>query len=110
MILDSAGNAVASLESEPTARATLHAMVKLEPEAADHLVLLAYDDDGMPVGEARTVYDVPPAVTVEPSDFVVERSTASVIRRVSREQRRYVRGVAPIVELRVFKSTRDVAV
>jgi hypothetical protein len=107
-ILDSAGNALASFaDDELAARATLHAMVAVEPEAADHVALLAYGDDGMPIGEAMTVYDIPPAVIVAESDFVQAHMTASLVRRVSRHQRRYLRGLAPIAELRVFESTPE---
>jgi hypothetical protein len=60
LILDSAGNAVASFEDEVAARATIHAIVAVEPEAAQHLALLAYDEDGQPVGEAVSAMDVPP--------------------------------------------------
>ena len=35
MILDNAGNAIASFDDEMTARATIHAIVRIEPEAAD---------------------------------------------------------------------------
>lgn len=80
MILDSAGNAVASYEDDLTARAVLHATVAVEPEAADHLVLLAYDDDGMPVGDALTVFDVQPGFVVEPSPFEQVRETQALIR------------------------------
>jgi hypothetical protein len=107
-ILDSAGNTLASFaDDELAARATLHAMVAVEPEAADHVALLAYGDDGLPIGEAMSVYDVPPAVSVQPSDFLQERMTASLVRRVTRGQKRYLRGLAPIAELRVFESTRE---
>jgi len=102
-ILDSAGNALASFgDDELAARATLHAMVAVEPDAADHVALLAYDEDGMPVGEAMSVYDLPPAVTVLPSGFVLTRVTAAIVRRVAPDQKRYVRGYVPIAELRVF--------
>jgi len=73
-------------------------MVQVEPEAAEHLVLLAYDDDGLAVGEAQTVYDVPLPVTVQPSPFVLNRSVSiSVIRHVSKAQRHYAPGyVGPL--------------
>jgi hypothetical protein len=90
MILDSAGNALASFNDETTARATLHAIAAVEPEAAEHVVLLAYDDEGMPIGEALTVLDCPPAVTIEPSSFVQGSQTRALVRRVSRAQTRYV--------------------
>jgi hypothetical protein len=78
-ILDSAGNLVVSYEDELLARAVFHAIVAVESDAAEHLVLLAYDDDGMPVGDARTIVDVPPAFDVEPSPYAqVEATTATV--------------------------------
>lgn len=90
MILDTAGNAVASSDDETTARATLHAIVAVEPEAAEYLVLLAYDDDGQPLGDAKTFFDVPPAVEVVASDcasqFVMQPLTDRLIRNVLREK------------------------
>jgi hypothetical protein len=95
MILDSAGNAVASFDDETTARATLYAIVEVEPEAADHLVLLTYDDDGMPVGDAKTYVDVPPAVEVRQSEFVLEPLTDALVKAVRRKQTTYVGHVLP---------------
>ena len=74
-ILDSAGNTVASFDDALAARASLHAMVAVEPEAAEHLALLTYDDDGIPVGEALTVFDVQPGVEFEPSFFIQDQVT-----------------------------------
>lgn len=68
LILDSAGNAVACFEDEVKARATVHAIVAVEPEAADSLVLLAYDEDGLPVGNAVRAVDVPPAFEITTQD------------------------------------------
>jgi hypothetical protein len=96
MILDSAGNALASFEDELTARATLHAIAAVDPDAAEHVALLAYDDAGMPVGDALTVVDCDPPVSVEPSLFVSVRTTEALIRRVSRDQKRYVPLSLPI--------------
>jgi hypothetical protein len=89
VILDSAGNAVASFHDDATARATLYAIVEVEPDAADHLVLLAYDDEGMPVGEAKMYVDVPPAVDVRPSQFV-QPLTEALFKAVRQKQTRYV--------------------
>jgi hypothetical protein len=55
VILDSTGNLVESFDDENAARAALERMVHDEPEAADHLALLTYDEHGEPVGEAVTV-------------------------------------------------------
>jgi hypothetical protein len=86
MILDSTGSAIASFDDETAARATLRAIVAHEPEAADHVVLIAYDDDGRPQGEAATYEDLPPAATIEHSECVL----ASYSRPFSRPDRRVV--------------------
>ena len=78
MILDNSGSAVASFADELLAHATMHAIVAVEPDAADHVVLLAYGDDGMPVGEAATVWEIPAPFTVEPSQFVQSSRTRTV--------------------------------
>ena len=57
MILDSAGNALASFQDEETAHATLYAMSQVEPLAAEDVALIAYGDDGLPVGEAMFIAD-----------------------------------------------------
>jgi hypothetical protein len=97
MIIDSAGNTLASFEDELDARAALHAMVAVEPEAAEHVVLLAYNEEGMPVGEAVAAFDCPPPVTVEPSTFLIARLTEAIVRRVSKDQTQYVNMSAPAV-------------
>jgi hypothetical protein len=55
VILDSTGNLVESFDDESSARAALERIVHDEPEAADHLALLTYDEHGEPVGEAITM-------------------------------------------------------
>jgi hypothetical protein len=90
MIFDRSGSAVASFSDELLARATAHAIVAVEPEAADDLVLLAYDDDGMPAGEPVSYWEIPPPVRVAPSDFVYGVLTAALAPRVSRIRSRYV--------------------
>jgi hypothetical protein len=55
MILDSAGNAVDTFDDLRAALDALEQLVEAEPEAAEHLVLLSYDAEGNPVGEALTV-------------------------------------------------------
>lgn len=90
MIFDSAGNALASFDDEGRAHATLYSILRIEPDAAEHVALLAYDDDGMPVGDALTVFDVPPPVSVEPSQFLqAPRLTAPVGWQFSRTQNRF---------------------
>lgn len=71
MILDSAGNALASFQDEETAHATLYAMSQVEPLAAEDVALIAYGDDGLPVGEAMFIADAPLPVTFEDSVFVL---------------------------------------
>ena len=90
MIMDSAGNAVASYDDDLTACAVMHAIVAIEPDAADHLVLLAYDEDGMPVGDARTIVDVPSGVVVEPSPFVQVLITQTLLREPLRARTRFL--------------------
>lgn len=90
MILDSAGNALDSFDDELTAHATLHSMIRFEPDAADDVFLLAYDDDGMPVGEALSVFDVPAPVFVEPSPFLEPaRLTTGLVRTRKLAQTRF---------------------
>jgi hypothetical protein len=108
MILDSFGNALASFDDDATARATLHAMVAVEPDSAEHVVLLDYDDEGMPVGEAKTVFDVPLAVTVEPSEYLISVVTKAAVRGGIRRQTMYF-GFVPARE-RAHVATSPVAV
>ncbi len=96
MILDSGGNALASFTDETTARATLHAIVRVDPDAADYVVLLAYGDDGMPVGDAMGAIDVPPTFSVEPSEFLLPRLTDALVRRIPRSSTRYVGTTLPL--------------
>ena len=106
MILDDAGNALASFSDEVTAHATLHAIVAVEPDAAEHVVLLAYDDDGMPIGDALSVWDVPMAVTIQPSDFVQSQQTEARVKQSSRRQTRYVGGMMSEWQVRWDKQAR----
>lgn len=55
VILDSSGNLIESFDQEPEARAVPDQIVREEPEAAEHVALLAYDDHGEPVGDAITI-------------------------------------------------------
>src|SRR5436309_724655 len=88
MIFDDAWDAVASFDREESAFATLHAIVTVEPDAADHLTIVIYDEEGMPVGDALTIEDVPSPVTVGGSDLVVE--TLSRVAWHAHAQTRYV--------------------
>ncbi len=60
-IFDSTGNLVESFEDEQSARTALDRIVDAEPEAAEHVALFVYGDDGMPIGDpifARAVSGV----------------------------------------------------
>jgi len=50
-IFDSTGNLVESFEDEQSAREALDRIIDGEPEAAEHVALFVYDDDGTPVGD-----------------------------------------------------------
>jgi hypothetical protein len=50
-IFDSTGNLVESFADERSAREALDRIVDGEPEAAEHVALFVYGDDGMPVGD-----------------------------------------------------------
>jgi hypothetical protein len=50
-ILDSAGDLIESFDSEDEARRVLERIARDEPEAADEVVLMGFDESGMPVGE-----------------------------------------------------------
>jgi hypothetical protein len=60
-IFDSTGNLVESFEDEQAARKALNRIVDAEPEAAEHVAMFIYGEDGMPVGDpifARAVSGV----------------------------------------------------
>lgn len=80
MILDSSGNAIASYTDAVSARAALRSIVEQEPEAADHVLLIAYNEQGEPVGEAMMVSDLPPNTTaVDASPFIMIGVSQAVI-------------------------------
>lgn len=58
MLLDGTGNAIDTYDDEVAAHAALRALVEAEPAARDEVVLLAYDGEGMPVGDAITFEDL----------------------------------------------------
>ena len=98
MILDSAGNALAAFDDQLLARAVLHSMVAIEPEAAEHVAMLSYDDEGMPVGEAVMAIDVPAPVALADSTFVVSQITSGLLREPQRARTQYVpASMAPLV-------------
>ncbi|MEX2197080.1 MAG: hypothetical protein WD844_17545 [Thermoleophilaceae bacterium] len=55
VLMDSTGNLIDSYDREEEAHAALNRIVHEEPEAADHVALLTYDDEGNPVGQAVTI-------------------------------------------------------
>jgi len=59
MLLDELGNAFSSFDDEVSAHAAFRSLAADEPEAADRALLLAYNDDGRPSGEAVTFDDLP---------------------------------------------------
>jgi hypothetical protein len=46
MLFDDAGNAINSYDNEDTAKQALRAMVRREPEAAERILLISYDENG----------------------------------------------------------------
>jgi hypothetical protein len=50
-IFDSTGNLIESLRTSGPAREALDRIIDAEPEAAGHVALFVYGDDGMPVGD-----------------------------------------------------------
>jgi hypothetical protein len=59
MIFDSTGNAVAAFDGEVEAHAALRSIVDGEPEVADDLLLMMYDDAGSQIGDAVMYSDLP---------------------------------------------------
>lgn len=59
MLLDETGNAIAAYNDDVSAHAAMRSLAEAEPEAADLIVLVRYDDEGHPIGEAVTVEDLP---------------------------------------------------
>ncbi len=71
MIMDEAMNAVDSFDSRVEAARALEAIVADDPAAADSLLLLAYDDDGNPVGEAVMAHVIAPATSTMPGSRLI---------------------------------------
>jgi hypothetical protein len=84
MIMDSAGNAVESFESDSDATRALLEMAESDERAAKHLALLAFDGDGNVVGDPLTVADLrPEAATtlVMSGDVWITRGALTVLSR-----------------------------
>jgi hypothetical protein len=51
VLLSSTGNLIDPYEEIADARAALQRIIDAEPDAAEDVALMAYGDDGMPVGD-----------------------------------------------------------
>jgi hypothetical protein len=58
VILDSTANLVESFDDEQEARLALEKILRQDPASADQYALLAYADDGKPVGDALAASDL----------------------------------------------------
>lgn len=110
LILDNSGNAVDAFRTRVAAEATLRAIVEAEPDAADALCVLAYNDQGRPAGEATTYDDLPPAFRVRSAWTY---STTSGLLRAARKAIRsstpeYVQGVPFTEDRPVIRSGEPV--
>lgn len=59
MLMDEMANAIAAYDDKVAAHAGLRAVVADDVDARDSLLLLEYDDEGNPVGEAVAFDDLP---------------------------------------------------
>jgi hypothetical protein len=57
VLMDSGGNLIESYDDHDEAHAALRRIVADEPEAADHVALIVYDDHGNPASDAVTITD-----------------------------------------------------
>ncbi len=94
MIFGSDGDAIGAYRSRRAAVATLRAMLAADPDIADELVLISYDEAGRSVGESIKASDLPPLVTISESRFVfspeaVTESRAKVTPR-ARKRNAYI--------------------
>lgn len=60
-LLDGEGNLIESFEDSTSARAMLQDILKEEPEAEGHVLLIAYDASGHPIGQLRRNPSAAPA-------------------------------------------------
>ena len=60
MLLDEAGNAIAAYDDDVAAHVALRSLADAEPDAADHVLLVQYDDEGNVIGDAVVIGDLPP--------------------------------------------------
>src|SRR4051812_48599408 len=95
-ILDDAANAVDTFTDEREAARALNAIVAADPSAADRLLLLRYDHDGTPVGEAIEARVVCPAAAASAASKLVVvawlglRLAVDAVRRQPAEANRSV--------------------
>jgi hypothetical protein len=78
-IMDDAANVVDSFDSSADAARALEAIVAEDPAAADSLLLLAYDDDGNPVGEAITARVTAPATSTMPGSRLIVLASQQLV-------------------------------
>ena len=81
MLLDEAGNAIAAYDDEASAHAEMRVIADEEPDAAEGLLLLMYDDEGNAVPPATTFQDLPDttvSLTEVPRELVVFISRQTV--------------------------------
>jgi len=83
MMLDETGNAIGAYDDDVSAHVALRSLAEAEPDAADRVLLVQYDDAGHPVGDAVTIEDLPVATfnVVTASDILAVfliRSTTGV--------------------------------
>ena len=83
MIMDEAANAVDSFGDRNEAARALEAIVADDPAAADSLLLLAYDDDGNPVGEAIVARVVAPASSTMPGSRLIVLASQQLLTATS---------------------------
>lgn len=53
VLLSSTGNMIDSYEEEAVARAALQRIVDVEPDAAEDIALVTYDENGLPSGDPQ---------------------------------------------------------
>lgn len=57
VLMDSGGNLIEAYDDHDEAHAALRRIVADEPEAAEHVALIVYDDQGNPISDALTISD-----------------------------------------------------
>lgn len=83
MIFDTEGNAIDAFRTRGAANAALRGMVRMDPEAADELVLIEYDDAGRPTGETLRASELTPSVAMQPTPWVFVVATGAALENSS---------------------------